>query len=82
MASLEIEERYRLAEKWTATAYAGIACLYGATKSCSDSDNQFPAAALGVQYLLRQKEGIVLNLEYAAGKSGNYGVYMKLGYGF
>jgi hypothetical protein len=25
---------------------------------------------------------IVANLEYAAGKDGNYGVYLKLGYGF
>jgi hypothetical protein len=82
MASLELEERYRLAEKWTATGYVGVACLYGESKSCGDSDSQFPAAALGVQYILREKEGIVLNTEYAVGKSGNYGVYMKLGYGF
>jgi hypothetical protein len=26
--------------------------------------------------------GIVLNLEYAHGKDGNYGVYLKTGYAF
>ena len=29
MSSLEVEERYRLAERWTATFFAGVACLYG-----------------------------------------------------
>jgi hypothetical protein len=35
-----------------------------------------------VQYILKPKEGIVLNLEYAAGEDGNYGVYLKMGYAF
>jgi hypothetical protein len=35
-----------------------------------------------IQYVLKPKAGIVVNLEYAAGKSGNYGVYLKMGYGF
>jgi len=35
-----------------------------------------------VQFVLKQKEGIVVNLEFAAGKRENYGVYIKLGYGF
>jgi hypothetical protein len=29
----------------------------------------------------KREESIVVNLEYAGGKSGNYGVYMKMGYG-
>jgi hypothetical protein len=82
MSSLEAEERLRLAEKWSATAYFGIACLYGDGKSCSDRENTFPAGGVGVQYILKPKDGIVANLEYAAGKAGNYGVYLKLGYGF
>ncbi len=82
MSAIEGEERYRLAEKWTATLFAGVACLYGDGKSCSDNVNLYPAAGAGVQYILKPKEGIVLNLEYAAGKDGNYGVYLKLGYGF
>jgi len=82
MSSLEAEERLRLAEKWSATAYVGVACLYGDGKTCADSENTFPAGGLGVQYILKPKEGIVANLEYAAGKAGNYGVYLKLGYGY
>ena len=82
MSHIEAEERYRLGEKFTATLFAGIACVYGGGRSCSSRDNQFPAAGAGVQYILKPKEGIVLNLEYAQGKDGNYGVYLKMGYAY
>jgi hypothetical protein len=82
MSSFEIEERYRFADKWTATLFAGVACLYGDGEKCSNSENLFPAGGAGVQYILKPKEGIVLNLEYAQGKDKNYGVILKMGYGF
>ena len=82
MSSIEGEERFRLAEKWTATLFAGVACLYGEDSSCSDSANLYGAGGAGVQYILKPKEGIVLNLEYAGGKDGNYGVYLKMGYAY
>jgi hypothetical protein len=82
MSSFEGEERYRIGEKWTATLFAGVACLYGNGRSCSDKANHYPAAGAGVQYILKPKEGIVLNLEYAAGKDGNQGVYLKMGYAY
>jgi hypothetical protein len=82
MSAIEGEQRFRIAEKWTATLFAGVACLYGDGKNCSDSANLFAAAGAGVQYILKPKEGIVLNLEYAAGEDGNYGVYLKMGYAY
>jgi hypothetical protein len=82
MSSLEAEERFRLAERWTSTLFAGVACLYGDKQNCSDSKNLYPNWGAGVQYILRPKERMVVNLEYAGGKDGNYGVYVKLGYSF
>jgi len=82
MSSIEGEERYRFGKKWTATMFAGVACLYGESASCSDSKNIFPALGAGVQYILKPKQGIVLNLEYAQGESGNYGIYLKMGYAY
>jgi len=82
MSSIEGEERYRFAEKWTATLFAGVACLYGDGENCSDGENVFAAGGAGVQYILKPKEGIVLNLEYAQGEGGSYGFYLKIGYGF
>ncbi|MBL0393035.1 hypothetical protein JJ685_17990 [Ramlibacter monticola] len=80
MSSLEVEERHRIAERWTATLFAGVACLYGAGKSCSQSENRFPSIGAGVQYLLKPAQGIVANLEFAQGKEGNRAVLFKMGY--
>ena len=82
MSSIEGEERFRLGERWTATVFAGFACTYGEGQSCSERANLFGAAGAGVQYVLKPKDGLVLNLEYAAGKDGNQGVYLKIGYAF
>jgi len=82
MSQIEVEERYKLSQRFTSTLFLGIACTYGGGRSCSDSANLYPAGGAGVQYIVKPKEGIVLNLEYAAGKDSNYGFYLKLGYAF
>lgn len=80
MSSIEVEERYRFAPRWTATLFAGVACLYGGGRACSDSKNVFPSVGAGVQYVLKPAQGIVANLEFAAGKDGNSGLLFKMGY--
>ena len=79
MSSLELEERYKFAARWTATIFAGGACLYGNGKTC-ESDNLYPSYGAGIQYLLKPQQGIVANLEYAQGKDGNNAVIFKMGY--
>jgi hypothetical protein len=71
-----------MAEKWTATAFAGLACLYGGGIDCTARANMYPTAGGGVQYALKPEVGIVLNLEYAHGKDGNSGFYLKLGHSY
>ena len=81
MSSIEAEDRRRLAERWTATLFAGVACLYGENRgSCSESANLFPSVGLGVQYILKPAQGIVANLELAVGKEGNRALIFKMGY--
>jgi len=82
MSSIEAEERYRWSERWTSTFFLGVACLYGADKECFDRSSAYPNVGAGIQYVIKRKEGIVMNLEYAAGKDGNYGVYLKMGYSY
>ena len=82
MSSLEGEERLRLAKNWGATIFVGVACLYGNGEDCTDSENRFPNWGVGIQYIMKQKEHIVANLEYAEGKWDNYGIYLKMGYAF
>jgi hypothetical protein len=81
-SSMEAEERLRIAARWTATVFVGVGCLYGGSLSCTDSENVYPNTGAGVQYVIKEKEGMVLNLEYAKGKGDNEGVYLKLGYGY
>jgi hypothetical protein len=82
MSSLEAEERLRIAARWTATVFVGVGCLYGGNLTCADKANVYPDAGAGVQYVIKEKEGMVLNLEYAKGKGDNEGVLLKFGYGF
>jgi hypothetical protein len=82
MTSFEAEERLRIAARWTATVFAGVGCLYGGSLSCTDGENVYPDAGAGVQYVIKQKQEMVLNLEYAKGKGDNAGVYLKFGYGY
>ena len=82
MSSIEVEERLKLADRWTATLFAGVAALYGDGLSATGRENLYPAAGAGIQFVLKPDKRIVLDLEYAAGKEGNYGVYLKLGYAF
>jgi hypothetical protein len=80
MSSIEVEERHRLAERWGATVFAGVACLYGANRSGCSGSNLFPSVGAGVQYIVKPAQGIVANLEFAAGKDGNRAVLFKMGY--
>ena len=82
MSSIEVEERWRLARKWTASLFVGAACTYGEDQSCSDSENRYPAWGAGIQYVLKPIQGIVANLEYAQGKGEDYGVYLRMGYAY
>jgi hypothetical protein len=82
MSSIEAEERFELAERWTATVFAGVACLYGSDASCSDGANRYTTYGGGVQYVLKPQQGMVVNLEYAQGEGENYGVYLKFGYAY
>jgi len=82
MSSIEAEERLHIAPRWTATVFVGVGCLYGGNLNCTASENLYPDAGAGVQYVIKQKEGMIVNLEYAKGKGDNEGVYLKFGYGY
>jgi hypothetical protein len=82
MSSLEVEERWRLARRWTLTAFAGGAYLYGGNNAATNEKSFYSSYGGGFQFLLKPKEGIVMNLEYAQGEGENKGVYLKMGYAY
>ena len=79
MSSLEVEERLAFNVRWGATLFAGAAGLYGEALVPLDR-SLYPTAGAGLHFVLKPKERMILNLEYAQGVGDNRGVYMKLGY--
>jgi hypothetical protein len=82
MSSLEVEERLRIAGRWTATAFVGVASLYGNGLDWNAGKNLYPDAGIGVQFVIKPEDKILLNLEYAEGEGDNAGVYLGLGYSY
>ena len=79
MSSLEVEERLSFNPRWGATLFAGAAALYGEAPVPLDR-SIYPTAGAGLHFVLKPKERLILNLEFAQGIQDNRGVYMKLGY--
>ncbi len=79
MSSLEVEERLSFNTRWGATLFAGAAGLYGPAPVPLDR-SIYPTAGAGVHFVIKPKERMNVNLEYAQGTGGSWGVYLKLGY--
>mgnify|MGYP000321340462 CR=1 FL=1 len=80
--TFEVEERYSLGGNFGLTAFFGAACLYGDNASCSNGENWFPAGGVGVTYMIKPKERMVVRAEIAAGKGDNEGFYIQFGNSF
>ncbi|SMF22903.1 Outer membrane protein [Alteromonadaceae bacterium Bs31] len=80
--TIEIEERLSLRGKFGVNAFVGAACLYGDKASCDDEKNWFPAAGLGLSYMLKVEEKMVVRAELAVGKNDNNGFYIQFGNAF
>ncbi len=80
--SFEVEERYRLTERWAIAGFAGAACLFDGFSDCGDSSAWYPAAGGGIVYTVKPKEKMVVRLDYAVGKEGNSGAYLRFGHPF
>ena len=79
MSSLEVEERLAFNTRWGATLFAGAAGLYGEAPTPLDR-SVYPTFGAGVQFVIKPKERMNLNFEYAQGVGDNRGAYLKLGY--
>jgi hypothetical protein len=79
--TLEAENRYMFRPQWGAKAFAGLSCLYGDGLSCS-GDNLFPMVGVGVFYILKPKENMLISAEFAKGNGDNQGFYLRFGHPF
>ena len=79
MSSLEVEERIAFRARWGATVFAGAAGLYGEAPTPLER-SIYPTFGTGLQFVIKPKERMNVNLEYVQGVGDNRGVYLKLGY--
>jgi hypothetical protein len=79
---LEAEERIPIKGAFGFDAAVGIGCLYGEHRSCTDSENLFPAASAGISYLIKPKDKMVVRADVGVGKDDNVGFYLKFGQPF
>jgi hypothetical protein len=82
MSSFEAEERVSFGARWGATLFTGVAGLYGAGDTASSERTFYPTWGAGVHFVIKPKERMLINLEYAAGIEDNRGLYLKFGYGW
>jgi len=81
MSSLEVEERLAFGSRWGATLFGGVAGLYG--QSDTVREQQFyPMWGVGIHFVMKPSQRMLVNLEYAQGIEDNRGVYLKFGYGW
>ena len=79
MSSLEVEERLSFNARWGATLFGGAAGLYGEAPAPLER-SVYPTIGAGLQFVIKPKERMNVNLEYSQGIEDNRGVYLKLGY--
>jgi hypothetical protein len=82
VTTLEVEERYRIAERWAVAGFAGTACLYDGLSDCQKSRNWYPALGGGIIFTVKPSAKMVLRLDYAVGKDDNSGLYLSFGHPF
>lgn len=81
-ASIEVEERFRITERFGMTMFGGVACLYGDGKNCSDKGNLYTSIGIGGQFVLNQAENLMMSFDFAKGENDNQGFYMRFGQSF
>jgi hypothetical protein len=80
MSSIEGEERLRFSRHWGATVFGGAACLYGSGTQRVENDGWYPFAGVGIQFIVKPEDHMLLDFEFAHGNLNNYGIYLKFGY--
>ncbi|MEP4147720.1 MAG: hypothetical protein ABJL54_10885 [Halioglobus sp.] len=79
---VNLDARFHVYERWGASLFGGVGCLYDKVSSCNDSEALYPMVGAGIIFDLKPDAGIVLRLEYARGESDNEAYYLSLGHPF
>ena len=80
--ALEAEERFRLTDRWSIAGFTGAVCLYDGLGDCGHDNSWYPGIGAGVIFNIKPAEKMVVRMDYAWGKAGNSGFYVRFGHPF
>jgi outer membrane protein assembly factor BamA len=81
MLGTQAEVRWRLANRWITTAFAGVADVKPAFPASKDTE-WLPGGGVGVHWIAAPENMITVRAEYAWGTAGAHGFYISIGQAF
>ena len=78
----QAEARWRFAERWIATGFAGVGVVEPARTIADDGTDSLPAAGVGLHWIAAPDNLITVRAEYAIGEGGAHGFYVAIGQAF
>lgn len=81
MVAAQAEGRWRFANRWIATGFAGIGVVEPALPRRAEKDS-LPAAGVGMHWIAAPENLITVRAEYAIGEGGQHGFYVAIGQSF
>lgn len=76
------EYTYSLSERWLVAGFGGVATITDKFSDFGDTKNWYPMVGAGIRYILKPKQKLFLRLDFAQGKNGSNGLYLKIGQAF
>ena len=80
--SFEVEQRIPVKGKIGATVFAGVSTLYDKISDMEDGSNWFPSAGIGVNYMLKTEQKMIIRSDIAFAKAGRIAFYLQFGNAF
>jgi len=81
MVAAQAEGRWRFANRWIATGFAGVGVVEPALPRWAETDS-LPAAGVGLHWIAAPENLITVRAEYAIGEGGQHGFYVAIGQAF
>ena len=78
----QAEARWRFAQRWIATGFAGVGVVEPARTIADDGTDSLPAAGVGLHWIAAPDNLITVRAEYAIGEGGAHGFYVAIGQAF
>ena len=83
--TFQTELRWNVIWMLNLTAFGGVGTFYGSDSNASDKNwdlEPFPSAGFGVSLLTSEETGVIIRLDFAWGKGGDFAWYFQMGHAY